>query len=110
MDKWDEAKLKNVVDKKHGEGNKQKNKTDIVSAFWYLLCLNQILYALYALCLSYHSNTEAVLFACLSSGWTTTTGRLLGTKVGNSISVFPKDTATHYHIGSQTKDLQPLDN
>jgi len=27
----------------------------------------------YTLCLSYHSNTEAVLFACLSSGWTTTT-------------------------------------
>jgi len=31
--------------------------------------------------LSYHSsNTEAVLFACLSSGWATTTGRLLGPK------------------------------
>jgi len=40
---------------------------------------------LYALCLSYHSNTEAVLFVCLSFGWTTTTGRLLGPKVGNSI-------------------------
>jgi len=38
-----------------------------------------------ALCLSYHSNTEAVLFACLSSGWATTTGRLLGSMVGNSI-------------------------
>jgi len=25
-----------------------------------------------------HSNTEAALFACLSSGWATTTGRLLG--------------------------------
>jgi len=34
---------------------------------------------------TYHSNTEAALFACLSSGWATTTGRLLGTKVGNSI-------------------------
>ena len=31
MDKWDETKLKDVVDKKHGEGNKQKNKTEIVS-------------------------------------------------------------------------------
>jgi len=30
-------------------------------------------------------NTEAVLFACISSGWATTTGRLLGPKVGNSI-------------------------
>jgi len=39
----------------------------------------------YALCLSYYSNTEAVLFACLSSGWANTTGRLLGPKVGNSI-------------------------
>jgi len=32
-------------------------------------------------CLSYHSNTEAVLFACLSSGWAITTGRLLGSKM-----------------------------
>jgi len=35
--------------------------------------------------LLYHFNTEAVLFACLSSGWATTTGRLLGPKVRNSI-------------------------
>jgi len=35
--------------------------------------------------LSYHSNTEAALFVCLLSGWATTTGRLLGPKVGNSI-------------------------
>jgi len=40
----------------------------------------------YALCLSYRSNTEAALFACLSFGWATTTGRLLGSKAGNSIS------------------------
>jgi len=39
----------------------------------------------YALCLSYHSNTEAALFAYLSSGWATTADRLLGPKVGNSI-------------------------
>jgi len=41
----------------------------------------------YALCLSYHSITEAVLSASLLSGWTTTTGRLLGAwpQVGNSI-------------------------
>ncbi|XP_078489545.1 zinc finger CCCH domain-containing protein 15 [Ciona intestinalis] len=30
MDKWDEDKLKEVVEKKHGAGNKQKTKTDIV--------------------------------------------------------------------------------
>jgi len=36
-------------------------------------------------CLPYHSNTEAVLFACLSSGWFTTMGRQLGPKVENSI-------------------------
>jgi len=40
---------------------------------------------LYALCLSYHSNTEVILFACPSSGWATTTGRVLGPKVRNSI-------------------------
>jgi len=39
----------------------------------------------YALCLSYHSITEAALFACLLSDWVTTMGRLLGPKVGNSI-------------------------
>jgi len=47
-----------------------------------LLCLNQMLHAL---CLSYHSNAEAALFARLLSGWATTTGRLLGPKMGNSI-------------------------
>jgi len=41
--------------------------------------------ALICSCLSsYHSNTEAVLFACLSSSWATTTCKLLGPKVGNS--------------------------
>jgi len=29
--------------------------------------------------------SQAALFACLSSGWATTTGRLLGPKVRNSI-------------------------
>jgi len=38
----------------------------------------------YALCLHY-SNKEAVLFACLSSGWATAIDRLLGPKMGNSI-------------------------
>jgi len=39
---------------------------------------------LYALFLSYQSNTEAVLFAFLLSDWATiTTGRVLGPKVGN---------------------------
>jgi len=47
------------------------------------LHLNQILY--YALHLSYYSSTEAVLFACLSSSWATTAGRLPGPKLGNSI-------------------------
>jgi len=72
-----------------------------------VLRFNQMLY--YALCLSYHSNTEAILFACLSSSWATTTGRLLDTKVEIALSVFPKDTAMHYHIGSRTRDLQPFD-
>jgi len=55
---------------------------DSANSFWNrLLHLNQMLYAL---CLSYHSNTEAVLFANLSSGRATTTGRLLQPKMGNS--------------------------
>jgi len=40
---------------------------------------------LFALCLHYHSNTEVVFFACLSLGWATITGRLLGPKMKNSI-------------------------
>jgi len=47
-----------------------------------LLRLNQMLYAL---CLTYHFKKEAVLLTCLLSGWATTTGRLLGPKVGNNI-------------------------
>jgi len=45
----------------------------------------------YALCLSFHSNTEAALFACHSSGRVTTTGRLLGSKVGNSIKCLSQE-------------------
>jgi len=37
-----------------------------------ILRLNYMLY--YALCLSYHFKTKAVLFACFSSGWAPTTG------------------------------------
>jgi len=48
-----------------------------------LLRLSYMLY--YALCLSCNFKIEAALFACLSLGWATTTGRLLGPKVGNSI-------------------------
>jgi len=47
-----------------------------------------------------HSNTEAVLFACLSLDWATTTGRLLGSKIRSTgLSIFLKDTATRYRIG-----------
>jgi len=44
---------------------------DFTSVKPLLLRLSWVLY--YALCLSYYSNTEAALFACLSSGWATTT-------------------------------------
>jgi len=52
----------------------------------------------YALCLSYHYNTEAALFACLSLGWATTMGKLLGPNVGNSIKCLSQghsDTLPH---------------
>lgn len=35
MDNWDEDKLKEVVEKKHGEGDKQRPTTDIVSFFFF---------------------------------------------------------------------------
>lgn len=37
MDNWDEDKLKEVVEKKHGEGDKQRPTTDIVSKYISLL-------------------------------------------------------------------------
>lgn len=36
MDNWDEDKLKEVVEKKHGEGNKQRPSTDIVSYLFFI--------------------------------------------------------------------------
>ena len=33
MENWDEAKLKEVVEKKHGENERKMPKTDIVSSF-----------------------------------------------------------------------------
>jgi len=45
-------------------------RTTTLSTFLMVLHLSQMLYALR---LSYHSNTEAILFAYLSSGWSTTT-------------------------------------
>jgi len=66
------------------------NSTCQISVSWpfinqsaFLLRLYQMFYAPR---LSYHSNTEVVLFECLSLGWATTTGRLLGPKMGNSIA------------------------
>jgi len=38
------------------------------------------------LCVCQTTPKTAVMFACLSSGWATTTGRLLGPKVGNIIN------------------------
>jgi len=66
---------------------------------YYTLCL---LYS-YILILLYHSNTEAVLFACLSSGWTNKPCRLLGSKVGNSIKCLSQgysDTLLHTGLGT----------
>lgn len=40
MDNWDEDKLKEVVEKKHGEGNKQRPSTDIVSKDSFLILLS----------------------------------------------------------------------
>ncbi len=36
MENWDEKKLEEVVNKKHGEAEKKKAKTQIVSLFWWL--------------------------------------------------------------------------
>jgi len=58
-----------------------------------------MLYTYYALCLSCHSKTEAVLFACLSSGWATTTGRLLVLLWEIALS-FSQGQATRYRIGN----------
>jgi len=51
----------------------------------------------YTMCLSYHSNAEAVLFACLLSDWVITMSRLFGPKVGNSIKSICDD---RHHVVS----------
>lgn len=38
MDNWDEGKLQEVIEKKHGESNQSKPTTDIVSTNNYVLC------------------------------------------------------------------------
>lgn len=38
MENWDEEKLKEVVDKKHGETDKKHPTTDIVSSLIILIC------------------------------------------------------------------------
>ena len=35
MENWDEKKLEEVVNKKHGEAEKKKAKTQIVSLAWW---------------------------------------------------------------------------
>jgi len=55
----------------------------------------------YALYLSYHSNTELFCLHVFRQAGPTTTGRLLGPKVGNSIKCLSQDTETRYRIGSR---------
>jgi len=62
-----------------------------------------------ALCLSYHPNTEDALFVSLSSGWATTTGRLLGPKLGkNSIKCLSQgysDALPHREVEPKFRNL-----
>jgi len=50
---------------------------------------------LFALCLLHLSNTEAVLFAHLSSGWATTTGRKTAWPQDGSLSQEHSDALLH---------------
>jgi len=54
-----------------------------------VLRLNHMLY--YALCL-HTTPTQKLLFVCLLSDWDTTTGKLLGSKVENSIKCLSSRT------------------
>jgi len=67
--------------------------------------LKQMLYAQY---LSYNYNTEAVLFACLSSGWATATGRLLAPKMGNMPFPRTQQHATTQGVKSRLCNLRLL--
>lgn len=42
MDNWDEKKLEEVVNKKHGEAEKKKPKTQIVCPFFYCAVVERI--------------------------------------------------------------------
>jgi len=61
-------------------------------------------------CLSYHSNIEAVLFVCPSSGWPPQREDCLPPRWETALSVFPKNIAMRYRIGSRTIGRQTLDN
>jgi len=88
-------KFLNILRKVKKISIKQK-KAKLIYCLIFLLRLNPMLY--YALYLSYHSNTETVLFVCLSSGWATIKGRLLGPKVGNSIKCLSDMNAVQWHV------------
>jgi len=65
-----------------------------------------------ALCLSYHSNTEAVLFACLSSFRQAGPPQpvdCLDPRWKTPLRVFPKDRVTRYRSESRTNVSQPFD-
>jgi len=85
-----------------------KNLFHCISVYnMYFLRLNQMLWILF--CLSYHSNTEVVLFACLSSAGPPQRADCLTLRWRIASSVFPRDTATHYRTESRSKVLQPFD-
>jgi len=65
----------------------------------------------YALSLSYYSNTEAVLFVCLSQfhqDGPPQQADCLAPRWETALSVFPKDIAMRYRIGIQIEVLPPF--
>jgi len=74
-----------------------------------LFHLKEMLY--YSLRLSYHFNTEALLFCLHVFRQAGPLQRLdyLAPRWETALSVFPKDTATRYCIESRTGFLQPFD-
>jgi len=59
------------------------------------------------LCVCHITPTQNGHVCSLSSGWATTTDRLLGHKI--ALGVFLQDTVTRYCIGSRAKVSQPFD-
>lgn len=69
MSSWDEAKLEDVIDKKHGEENKAKNQTQIVCKF-FIEAVENSTYGWFWTCPNEKENNKCIYRHALPPGFT----------------------------------------